>query len=168
MALNDTRDAKSFQLHALLDGGLRQVLRQVPGQGQEPLAVLLRRQALDVDQEEDVDDEADHVAVQLHHLEDGRGHEVPFDGTANALPEQLVDEALDLLVLVAAKVEKAGFRNGRKASSKGLDAATEKEVCIFPDDGPIFWRERGARGKRKMESSRATRRPRATQRPLTT
>lgn len=42
-----------------------------------------------------------------------------------------MDEALQLLVVFAAKVEKAGFRNGGKTSPDGLDAKTDKDVFIF-------------------------------------
>jgi len=105
------------------------VLRQIPGQTQEPLAVLFGGQAFDVEQAEDVDDEAGHVAVERHHFEDSDGDKVAFDGPPDASPEKFVNEALQVLVRFASEVEETRFGDGWEAVPDTPDAATENGFC---------------------------------------
>lgn len=138
-ALNDTSRPQGIYLYPLLDDRLGQVFADLSKQTQVSLPIFFRGQALDVQQAEDVDDETGHVSVKRHKFEYRSGHLVPFDGTANAFPEEVVDEELQVLILLVAEVEQARVSDGREVGADRFEAKNrELRMLNFFVDFTLF------------------------------
>ena len=94
----------------------------LPKQTQVSFPIFFRGQTFDVEQAEDVDYETGHVPMKRDKFEDRSGHLVPFDGPANAFPEEVVDKELQVLIFLVAKVEQARVGDSREVGADRFEA----------------------------------------------
>ena len=134
-ALDDTGRSQGVDFHPLLDGRLGQMFADLSKQTQVSLPIFFRGQTFDVEEAEDVDDETSHVSVKWDKFEDRSGHLVPFDGPANAFPEEIVDQELQVLILLVAEIEQAGVGDGWEVGADRFEAKNRelRMLVIFVD-----------------------------------
>ena len=91
-AVDHSGNAQGIDLHSLLHSWFGQMFANFPQQTKVTLSVFFGGQALDIQQTQDVHNEACDVSMQRKKFQNRPWYLVPLDGSAYASPEQIVNQ----------------------------------------------------------------------------